>query len=85
MFAALGSLVAKRLDELPIHSKANDFWAAVNAILQQPAVRRNRKLLEQIEDANDSVLANMSEGFEEPTDKALEKYLFGAKASAAEA
>jgi four helix bundle protein len=39
---------------------------------------------EQISDAVGSVLANMAEGFEQPTDRALEKYLFTAKGSAAE-
>ena len=75
--------MANRLEELPIYSKANEFWAEANA-LQVPAVGGNRKLREQIEEANDSVLANLSEGFEQPTDKALENYLFHAKGSVAE-
>jgi four helix bundle protein len=76
--------MAKKLDELPIYHKANAFWSAINAILQRPGFGRDRKLHDQINDANDSVLANMAEGFEQPTDKGLEKYLFVSKASLAE-
>jgi four helix bundle protein len=76
--------MAKKLDELPIYHKANAFWSAINAILQRPGFGRDRKLHDQLNDANDSVLANMAEGFEQPTDKGLEKYLFVSKASLAE-
>src|SRR5688500_10398346 len=37
-----------------------------------------------IEDALDSILANMSEGFEQPTDRGFAKYLYTSKASLAE-
>jgi four helix bundle protein len=85
MLAALvARAMANKLEELPIYPKANEFWTAVNALLQLPALGRNRKLHQQIEEANDSVLANMAEGFQQPTDKALEKYLFVAKGSVAE-
>jgi four helix bundle protein len=76
--------MAKRLDELPVYHKALAFEGAVLALLDRPAFGRNRRLQEQISDAIGSVLANMTEGFEEPTDRALERYLFTAKASAAE-
>ena len=76
--------MAKRLEELPIFSKATEFTVAVTAILERPGFRKERKLYEQIRDANDSIVANMAEGFEQATDKALIKYLFIAKGSVAE-
>lgn len=45
----------------------------------------HRDLREQIRDAIDSIVSNISEGFEQPTDRAFAKYLFDAKASTAEA
>jgi four helix bundle protein len=76
--------MAHRLEELPIYSRASAFCTAVTAILERPAFGRNRDLRDQIDDANDSILANMSEGFEQPTDAGLAKFLYHAKASAAE-
>ena len=79
-----GAGVARTLEELPAYRKANELWVAVTPLLDRPAFGRNRKAQEQISEALDSVLANMEEGFEQPTDRALEKYLFDAKGSAAE-
>jgi len=76
--------MARRLEELPIYARAVAFERAVIALLDRPAFGRNRHLHDQISHAIDSVLANMQEGFEQPTDRALEKYLFNAKGSAAE-
>jgi four helix bundle protein len=76
--------MAKKLEELPVHSKAMEFSVAVTALLGRPAFGKNRNLRDQIENANDSILSNMSEGFEQPTDRAVMKYLFDAKGSAAE-
>jgi four helix bundle protein len=56
----------------------------MNAILDRPGLRRDRDLREQIEDANDSVDANMQEGFEQPTDAAFANFVFISKGSAAE-
>jgi four helix bundle protein len=61
----------EKLDELPVYQKAVEFWRAVTAILESPALRRDRKLHEQISDANDSITANMHEGFEQSTDRPL--------------
>jgi four helix bundle protein len=76
--------MARSLEELPIYPKAVEFCVAVTALLDRPGFRKNCKLRDQIDNANDSILSNMSEGFEQPTDKAVEKYLFVAKGSAAE-
>jgi four helix bundle protein len=76
--------MAQRLEELPVYSKAHAFSVAVSAIASRPAFSRNRKLKDQIVDANASILANMAEGFEQSTDAGVAKYLYTAKGSVAE-
>jgi four helix bundle protein len=76
--------MAAKLEDLPMYPKAVAFYRAVIAILDAPGLRRDRKLREQIADAADSILANMYEGFEQPTDAAFANYLFHSKASVAE-
>jgi four helix bundle protein len=80
----LANAMAHTLEELLIHSKATEFWIAVREILDQPRVRRDCGLHKQISDANDSILSNMAEGFEQPTDEAFAKYVFHSKGSLAE-
>jgi four helix bundle protein len=77
-------VMAKKLEELPIFLRASEFCALVDAILAESHVRRNRKLYDQIEDANDSVLSNMQEGFEQGTDAAFASYLVHSKGSVGE-
>ena len=60
------------------------FWKAIAAILERPGFRRNRKLAEQISRANDSIPANISEGFEQPTDRSFADFLYHSKGSLAE-
>ena len=76
--------MANKLEELPIYHKAEAFWIAVNAILDRPRLRRDRKLHEQISEANDSITSNMVEGFEQGTDRAFAHFLTHSKASLAE-
>ena len=76
--------MAQRLEELPVYLKAREFNVAVAAILARPAFSRNRKLREQLEDANESILANMEEGFEQSSDAVLANYLYTSKGSIAE-
>jgi four helix bundle protein len=76
--------MAKKLEELPVYQRAVAFCAAVTALLANPALRRDRKLHEQIAEANDSITANMEEGFEQPSDASLVNYLFHSKGSLAE-
>ena len=73
--------MAKTLEELPLYSKVLEFWNAVFAILRDSELRRNRRLFEQIDSANDSVEANLKEGFEQPTDAAFAKFAGIAKGS----
>jgi four helix bundle protein len=76
--------MAKRLEDLPLYSKVLEFCAAVSAILEHSQVRRNRRLFDQIDSANDSIEANLKEGFEQPTDAAFARFVFTAKSSLAE-
>jgi len=73
--------MAKRIEDLPLYSKVLEFWNEVAAILKHSDVRRNRKLFEQIDSANDSIDSNMKEGFEQPTDAAFAKLVCTAKGS----
>jgi four helix bundle protein len=73
--------MANTLEELPIYSKAQELWRAVSATLKSPRLVRNQSLWKQIDEANDSIISNMQEGFEQPTDAAFANYLFTSKAS----
>jgi len=67
-----------------VYHKAVAFWSAVNAILESPRLRKDRRLHEQIADANDSITSNIVEGFEQTTDRAFANFLTHSKASLAE-
>lgn len=76
--------MANKIEDLPIYHKAVAFWSAVNAILDSPRLRKDRRLHEQICNANDSITSNMVEGFEQGTDRAFANFLIHSKASLAE-
>jgi len=69
--------MARKLEE---NREAMAFWESVNAILQHSGYRKDRKLAEQTSAANDSIPANISEGFEQPTDGAFAITCFTRKA-----
>jgi four helix bundle protein len=77
--------MAERLEELKVWQRAREFWTAINEILDRPALQKDRRLRDQLSDAADSMVANISEGFEQPTDRAFARYLYISKASTAEA
>jgi four helix bundle protein len=76
--------MAKKIEELPVFEKTLEFCSVVTAILDRPGLRRDRNLWEQISDANDSIPANMREGFEQSTDIGFAKFLYHSKGSLAE-
>lgn len=78
-------MTAKTVEELELWKRAISFWKGANALLDRPTFDRDWKLRKQLRDATDSVLSNIAEGFEQATDRGFAKYLFDAKASAAEA
>ena len=76
--------MAKKIEDLPIHSHVERFWSAINAILDLPAVRKDSDLYDEISRANESVPSNMVEGFEQGTDRAFAHFLRYSKGSIAE-
>jgi four helix bundle protein len=81
----LGGLrMVHRLEELEIFQKAQEFCVAVTATLQRSRLRKNSDRYNQIVDANDSILSNMDEGFEQGSDDGFAKYLYYSKGSVAE-
>jgi four helix bundle protein len=76
--------MARKLEELPIYTKAVAFWSAVNATLDNPRLRNDRRLHDQISGANDSITSNMVEGFEQGSDRAFANFLTHSKSSLAE-
>ena len=77
--------MAKKVEELPLYSKIIEFSSAVSAMSDRPAFRRNSKLRNQIVGANDSIGANLEEGFEQGTDRAFARYVTISKGSLGEA
>ena len=67
--------MAHKIDELPVFSKAQEFSVAVTAILARSKVRRDCDTYKQIVEANESILSNMDEGFEQGSDDGFAKYL----------
>lgn len=76
--------MAKKLEELPVYSKALEFCDAINEILERPGLRKDCGLRNQISSAADSITSNMHEGFEQGTDRAFANYLFISKGSLGE-
>lgn len=76
--------MAHKIEELPVFSKAQEFCDAVFATLGRSKLRKNSKAYEQIEDATDSMVANMEEGFQQASDDGFARYLDYSKGSAAE-
>ena len=76
--------MAKKIEDLLIHSKVEAFWSAINAILDKPAVRKDSDLHDEISRANESIPSNMVEGFEQGTDRAFAHFLTYSKGSIAE-
>ena len=76
--------MANTLEELPLYEKVQEFWTAVRAIPTRADLRKDCDLHEQIESANDSIDANLKEGFEQPSDASFANFVFIAKGSTAE-
>jgi four helix bundle protein len=76
--------MAHKLEDLHIFNEAQKFCAAVTATLQRSRLPRNCNRYKQIVDANDSILSNMDEGFEQASDDGFANYLVYSKGSIAE-
>ena len=77
-------MAVKKLEELLVYQRGEEMDDAVIDILARPRLQQDLRLHAQIADASDSVLSNIAEGFEQPTDRAFARYLFISKGSAAE-
>jgi four helix bundle protein len=64
-----------------LNSKVLEFWEAVFAMLSELRLRRKRQLYDQIDSANDSIEANMFEGFQQPSDAAFARFVAMSKGS----
>jgi four helix bundle protein len=74
----------RKVEDLLVWQKARRLVRAVSALLESPELCRDRVLADQMNRASLSVLSNISEGWEQPTDKAFARFLHIARASAAE-
>lgn len=75
---------ATSVEELQVFQRAEQLCDLVEPLLERPGFRRDTRLRDQIRDALDSIVSNIAEGFEQPTDRAFAKFLFIAKGSNAE-
>lgn len=80
----VGLDMVHKVEELEIFGKAQEFCDAVIAMLQRSRVRKGSKVHDQILEANDSILSNIDEGFEQESDDGFAKYLYYSKGSVAE-
>ena len=74
----------ERFEQLPVWQAAIELAAAVYAMAERPAFRRQRSLRDQIERAAVSVSNNIAEGFERGTTQELLTFLYIARGSAGE-
>ncbi len=72
-------------EELRVWQASRQFVEAVSAFTRTGALARDQRLREQIDSCADSILSNVTEGFEQGTDRAFAHYLYIARGSCAEA
>jgi four helix bundle protein len=82
MLGAVG--MAHKVEDLPIFHEARKFCDAVTATLERSRVPRNSNRYQQIVDANDSIMSNLDEGFEQSSDDGFANYVGYSKGSLAE-
>src|SRR5262245_21680488 len=76
--------MAHKVEELEVFGEAQKFGDAVIALLNRSRIRRDSKLFKQILDANESITANIDEGFDQESDDGFARYLYYSKGSIAE-
>ena len=68
------------MEELQVYQKALQAAAhAVSAILERPAFQRDRELGGQLNRASVRVVSDISEGFEQKTDRHFARYLYDSR------
>lgn len=73
------------VEELQVWQAARRFVEALSAVVRRGGLSQDQRLREQIDACADSILANLSEGFEQGTDRGFARYLCIARGSCAEA
>jgi len=76
--------MVEKLNDLRVYRQAERYCTAVLKLCRRSGFRRDRKLRDQVESANDSIKANISEGFEQGSDAQFVRYLQYSKGSVAE-
>jgi four helix bundle protein len=76
---------AKSIEDLVVWRDAWRLVAAVSAITRVGTLAKDLKLRSQIDDCADSILSNLSEGFEQGSDRGFARYVYIARGSCAEA
>jgi four helix bundle protein len=74
----------RKVEDLLVWQKARALVRAVSALLESPELRKDRVLADQVNSSSLSVLSNITEGWEQPSDKAFARFLQIARGSAAE-
>jgi four helix bundle protein len=77
--------MAERVEDLKVWQRAMELSVAINAIINRPGFADDRRLREQLLDASDSIVLNISEGFAHSSDRGFADYLDASKALTAEA
>ena len=72
------------VEQLEVWQRAWRFVDAVSAMTRQGALSRDLRLRGQIDACADSLLSNLSEGFEQGSDRGFARYLYIARGSCAE-
>jgi four helix bundle protein len=73
--ASTATMNVTKLEDLQIWQRALDFAHALFAVSRSVAFDRHLGLRAQLDDAADSVVSNVAEGFGQSTDRAFARYL----------
>jgi four helix bundle protein len=71
--------MARTVEELLVYQKALSAAHEVSALLARPAFQRDRELSSQLNRGSIRVVSDISEGFEQKTDRRFVKYLYDSR------
>jgi len=78
------SIVAKSVEELQVFQRALAAAHEISAMLGRPAFQCDRELRCQLSSASIRVVSDISEGFEQKTDRHFAKYLYDSRGGSRE-
>jgi four helix bundle protein len=76
---------ADSVEQVQVWQFARRFVEALSAITRRGGLSKDPRLSEQIDACADSILSNLSEGFEQGSDRGFARYVYIARGSCAEA